>query len=126
MADSSTQRLVNSVPKQDLRTVVSEFGAAFKDGGDDLTRLIESQTSFIETANDNFELTKTLIRESNVVLGTQLDKASAIRSFARDLALLSDTLVASDADFRKVITNGSATATQLRGSSRRTRSTSAS
>ena len=109
-----TQRLVNSVPKQDLRTVVSEFGAAFKDGGDDLTRLIETQTSFIETANDNFELTKTLIRESNVVLDTQLDKASAIRSFSRDLALLSDTLVQTDADFRKVVTNGTATATQLR------------
>jgi phospholipid/cholesterol/gamma-HCH transport system substrate-binding protein len=109
-----TQRLVNSVPKQDLRTVVSEFGAAFKDGGDDLTRLIETQTSFLETANDNFELTRTLIREGNVVLDTQLDKASAIRSFARDLALLSDTLVATDQDFRKVITNGSVTATQLR------------
>ena len=110
---SDTQALVNSVPKQALRTVVSEFGAAFKDGGDDLTRLLESQTSFIETANDNFQLTRTLIRESNVVLDTQLDKASAIRSFARDLALLSDTLVASDKDFRRVITSGSATAIQL-------------
>jgi phospholipid/cholesterol/gamma-HCH transport system substrate-binding protein len=109
-----TQQLVNSVPRDDLRTVVGEFGAAFKDGGADLTRLIESQNSFIETANDNFALTKTLIRESNVVLDTQLDKASAIRSFARDLALFSDTLVATDADFRKVITNGSATAIQLR------------
>ena len=93
---------------------MSEFGAAFKDGGDDLTRLIESQTSFIETANDNFQLTKTLIRESNVVLGTQLDKASAIRSFSRDLALLTDTLVTSDADFRKVVDSGSVMATTLR------------
>ncbi len=111
---TSTSELANSVPKQDLRTVVSEFGAAFKDGGDDLTRLIETQTSFIETANDNFGLTKTLIRESNVVLDTQLDKASAIRSFARDLALLTDTLVTSDADFRKVVDSGSVTATTLR------------
>jgi phospholipid/cholesterol/gamma-HCH transport system substrate-binding protein len=111
---TSTQRLVNSVPKQDLRTVVSEFGAAFKDGGDDLTRLIESQTSFIETANDNFQLTKTLIRESNVVLDTQVDKGSAIRSFARDLALLTDTLVTSDNDFRQVVDSGSVTATLLR------------
>ena len=109
-----TKQLVDSVPKQDLRTVVSEFGAAFKDGGQDLTRLIDSQASFIQAANDNFGLTKTLIREGNVVLNTQLDKASAIRSFSRDLALLSDTLVASDADFRKLITNGTATATQLR------------
>ena len=30
------------------------------------------------------------------MLSTQLDKASAIRSFARDLALVSDTLVSSD------------------------------
>ena len=111
---TSTQELVDSVDRRDLRTVVSEFGAAFKDGGDDLTRLIDTSTSFIDTANENFTLTKRLIRESNVVLSTQLDKASAIRSFARDLALFSDTLVASDPDLRRVIDNGSATANQLR------------
>ena len=48
------------------------------------------------------------------MLSTQLDKASAIRSFARDLALVSDTLAASDGDLRRVIANGGATATQLR------------
>jgi len=111
---TSTHRLVESVPKKDLRTVVSEFGAAFKDGGDDLTRLIDTSTSFIDTANANFELTRRLIRDSNTVLSTQLDKASAIRSFARDLALVSDTLAASDGDLRRVIANGGATATQLR------------
>src|SRR5690606_11446779 len=92
----NTQKLVNSVDQQDLRTVVAEFGAAFKDGGEDLSRLIDSSNSFIATANDNFDLTKRLIRNSNTVLGTQVDKASAIRDFARDLALFSDTLAASD------------------------------
>jgi phospholipid/cholesterol/gamma-HCH transport system substrate-binding protein len=48
------------------------------------------------------------------VLKTQMDKAPALRSFARDLALVSDTLVRSDADLRRVIENGSATANQLR------------
>jgi phospholipid/cholesterol/gamma-HCH transport system substrate-binding protein len=109
-----TQRFVNSVGKQDLRVVVDEFGAAFKDGGDDLTRLIDTSTSFIDVANENFELTRQLIRDSNTVLGTQLDKASAIQSFARDLDLFSGTLAASDKDLRRVIDNGSATATQLR------------
>ena len=93
---------------------MAEFGAAFKDGGEDLARLIDSSNSFIATANDNFELTQRLIRNSNTVLGTQLDKASAIRDFARDLALFSDTLAASDPDLRRVIDNGSATANQLR------------
>ena len=110
----NTQRLVNSVDQQDLRTVVSEFGAAFKDGGEDLARLIDSSNSFIATANDNFDLTRNLIRNSNTVLGTQLDKASAIRDFARNLALFSDTLAASDPDLRRVIENGSATANQVR------------
>ncbi len=111
---TSTQRLVSSVDKKDLRTVVSELGAAFKDGGDDLTRLVDTSTSFIETANANVDLTRRLIRDSNTVLGTQLDKASAIRSFSRDLALFSDTLAASDGDLRRVVANGGATANQLR------------
>jgi phospholipid/cholesterol/gamma-HCH transport system substrate-binding protein len=109
-----TQALVNSIPKGDLRTVVSEFGKAFKDGGEDLSRLIDTSTSFIDTADANFELTRDLIRDSNTVLSTQLDKSSAIQSFARDLALFSDTLAEADPDLRRVIANGSATATQLR------------
>ena len=48
------------------------------------------------------------------MLGTQIDKTSAIKSFSRDLSLFSDTLAASDPDLRRVIENGSATANQLR------------
>lgn len=110
----STQKLVNSVDKQDLSTVVSEFGQAFRDSGDDLGTLIDSQDAFIQTASDNLDITRQLLRDSNIVLSTQLDKASAIRSFARDLAAFSDTLASSDGDLRKVINNGSATATELR------------
>ncbi len=112
---TDTQRLVASVPRGDLRTVVAELGAAFQGSGDDLGRLIDSSSSFLTTADANLDLTRRLIADSNVVLGSQLDKASAIRSFARDLSLVSDTLVAGDADLRRIIANGSATATQVRG-----------
>jgi phospholipid/cholesterol/gamma-HCH transport system substrate-binding protein len=107
-------RLVNSVDRQDLRTVVSEMGRAFNGSGDDLGQIIDTSNSFIETANANLDMTTKLIVESNTVLRTQLDSASSIRSFSRDLALLSDTLVASDADLRRVVRNGSATANELR------------
>lgn len=107
-------RMVNSVDKDSLRTVVSEMGRAFNGTGESLGQIIDTSNSFIATANDNFEVTESLINESNTVLRTQLDGASQIRSFARDLALLSDTLVASDADLRRVIDNGSATANQMR------------
>jgi phospholipid/cholesterol/gamma-HCH transport system substrate-binding protein len=102
------------VPKKDLTTVIDEFGNAFEGVGPDLSRLIESSTSFIEAANQNFELTTTLVDESRVVLGTQLDKASAIRSFSRNLRLFSDTMARSDQDLRKVIDDGSVTARTLR------------
>jgi len=105
---------VNSVNKDSMRTVVSEMGKAFNGTGENLGQIIDTSNSFIETANANFDITTALIKESNTVLHTQLDSASAIQSFSRDLALLSDTFVASDADLRRVIDNGSATANQLR------------
>lgn len=110
----NTSDLVESVPKKSLTTVIDEFGAAFEGTGTDLTRLIDSSNSFIEAANQNFEITRRLVNESRVVLGTQLDKASAIRSFSRDLRLFSDTMAAEDKSLRKVLDNGSATARTLR------------
>ena len=105
---------VNSVNKQSLTTVVGEMGKAFKGTGQNLGQIIDTSNSFIRTANDNFEVTTSLLEDGNTVLTTQLDKASAIKSFARDLSLFSDTLVSSDKDLRRVINNGSATANQLR------------
>ncbi len=105
---------VNSVNKRSMQTVVQELGDAFNGTGGDLGRLIDSSNSFITTANDNFDITTALLQDSNVVLSTQMDKASAIKSFAHNLSLFSDTVAASDKDLRRVIENGSATANQLR------------
>ncbi len=105
---------VNSVHKQSLRTVVASLGQALHGTGPDLGRIIDSSDSFIEAANQNFGTTTALIRDGNTVLQTQIDKTSAIKSFAKNLALFSDTLAASDSDLRRVIDSGSATANQLR------------
>lgn len=106
--------LVESVPQADLRTVVAESGAAFKDAGPSLGQIIDTSSSFIDTAEANFGTTTALIRDSRVVLQTQVDKGSAIRDFSRDLALFSGTLAGSDKDLRSLIDNGSATANELR------------
>jgi phospholipid/cholesterol/gamma-HCH transport system substrate-binding protein len=107
-------KMVSSVDKDSLRTVVSEMGKAFQGTGEDMGQIIDTSNSFIETANQNFDVTTALIKDSNTVLQTQLDSASNIKSFARDLALFSDTMVGSDTDLRRVIENGSATANELR------------
>jgi len=111
---TNLDNVVNSVPQDDLRTVVAETGAAFKDSGRDLRQIIDTSNAFIETANANFDTTTALIRDSDVVLRTQVDKESAIRSFSRDLALFSGTLAGNDDALRRLIDNGGATATQLR------------
>jgi phospholipid/cholesterol/gamma-HCH transport system substrate-binding protein len=105
---------VKSVPRAQLRTVVTSLGQAFQGTGPALAQIIDTTTSFIRTANDNFDVTTALIKDSKTVLQTQVDETSAIKSFSKDLSLFTDTLAGHDASLRKVIDSGSATATELR------------
>ena len=51
-----------------LRTTVHDLGQAFAGTGPDLQRIIDTGTSFIRTANRNFDVTTALIRDGNTVL----------------------------------------------------------
>lgn len=111
---TNTDKLVNSIPQGALRTAINDLGTAFAGTGLSLGQIIDSSNHFIQAANVNFDTTTALLRDSNVALRTQVDKASAIRSFARDLALFSGTMAGHDLDLRTLIDNGSATANELR------------
>ena len=112
LADLS--RTVASVDRQALRTTVDELGLAFEGTGRDLQRIIDTGTSFIETADENFEITTNLIRDANTVLRGQADSESALRTFARDLSKFSGTLAGADRDLRGVIASGAVAASELR------------
>jgi phospholipid/cholesterol/gamma-HCH transport system substrate-binding protein len=105
---------VSSVDPEDLATTVDEFGVAFAGTGEDLQRIIDSGNSFIDTANDNFDLTTALIRDSNTVLHGQIDSDSAIRNFSAQLQAFSSVLAGADPDLRNLIDTGGVAATQLR------------
>ena len=105
---------VESVDRDALHTTVTEMGDAFGGTGEDLQQIIDTGNSFIETANDNFDTTTALIRDSNTVLHGQIASASAIRNFARQMALFSSTLAGSDPDLRRLIDTGSVAAVELR------------
>jgi phospholipid/cholesterol/gamma-HCH transport system substrate-binding protein len=107
-------QLVNSVNERHLRTVVSELGTAFYDSGPDLSRIINTGNSFISTADDNIDVTRRLLANTDTALTTQLASESAIRTFARNLHLFSDTLAASDPDLRTVIDDGGHAASAVR------------
>lgn len=99
-------RLVESVDKRDLATVIDELGTAFAGTGPDLQRLIDSGDALTNEATDALPETIRLIRDGKPVLDTQRASGSSIRGFSKDLADLSATLVSSDGDLRKVLDNG--------------------
>jgi phospholipid/cholesterol/gamma-HCH transport system substrate-binding protein len=108
-------QLVNSVDKDSLRTTVRELGEALKGRGGDLQKIIDSSGKLIDDADANVLQTIKLINDGDTVLATQVASGDAIKTWAKNLALLSDTLVSSDANLRKVIDNGSAASTQITG-----------
>ena len=105
---------VESVNQQDLKTTIDELGQAFAGTGEDLQRIIDTGNSFLQTANDNFDLTTSLIRDSNTVLHGQVDSESAIRNFSRQLQAFSTVLAGADPDLRTLIDTGGVAANQLR------------
>lgn len=105
---------VSSVDQEALKTTVSELGMAFEGTGEDLAQIIDTSNSFIETANENFDITTALIRDANTVLKGQVDSATSIRSFATNLALFTGTVRGIDPDIRRLIDNGGAAASTLR------------
>ncbi|MGZ5415130.1 MAG: MCE family protein, partial [Aeromicrobium sp.] len=106
--------LVKSVNTDSLKTVVNELGTAFAGTGQDLGRIIDTSTEFIQTADANIDTTRALIRDSDSVLQTQIDKQGALGTFATNLALFSDTLVAADPDLRRLADGAAPAAKEVR------------
>lgn len=109
----SLDRLVNSVGKEDLRTTVDELGKAFAGTGPHLSRLVDSGNALVESASGSLPETVSLIEDSRTVLKTQADQGSAIKSFSRDLAALTEQLKSSDGDLRRLIDNAAPAAEQI-------------
>jgi phospholipid/cholesterol/gamma-HCH transport system substrate-binding protein len=97
---------VNSVERDDLRTVVDEFGRAFAGGGEDLQRIIDSGDALTRAATEALPETTKLIDDGRIVLDTQRQTSGDIRVFASNFADLSETLEASDSDLRLVLDRG--------------------
>ncbi|MBC7592439.1 MAG: MCE family protein [Kineosporiaceae bacterium] len=106
--------LVTSINTTSLKTVVDELGIAFVGTGEDLGRIIDTSTEFLQAANDNIGTTRALIRDSDSVLQTQTDKQGAISTFAKNLALFSDTLASADPDLRRLADGGAGSAKEIR------------
>jgi phospholipid/cholesterol/gamma-HCH transport system substrate-binding protein len=106
-------RLVGSVPLDSLRTVVDELYTAMQGTGPQLQTLLEATSTLTENAAQHLPQTLGLINDGQLVLRTVNDKGTALRSFSRDLRLLSEQLVASDDDLRALVSVAPPVSAQL-------------
>ena len=105
--------LASSVDRDHLGTVIEELGAAFHDLGPDLQRLIDQGNALTKAAEDALPQTISLINDSKTVLDTQQAIRGDFQTFARQLALFSDQLVADDPAIRQVFDNGVRSANEV-------------
>jgi phospholipid/cholesterol/gamma-HCH transport system substrate-binding protein len=75
--------------------------------------MVDSTQAFIEAARDNESPTVDLLHNSLTVLQTQQQNSGNIRAFARDLALLTGTVAASDAKIRRILDQAGPAADEL-------------
>ncbi|WP_020501730.1 MCE family protein [Sciscionella marina] len=111
----SANQLLESVPKQSLRTALDELTKAFRGTGPALSRSLNNAEQLIRTAQDNVGPTKDLIRRAGPLLKTQTDTASNIRSLANSLSSFGDRVWQSDGDLRKLLDHGAPAAEQVDG-----------
>jgi phospholipid/cholesterol/gamma-HCH transport system substrate-binding protein len=98
--------LVDSVDTKSLQTVINEVGIAFAAYGKDLGVIIDTFTSFIKAANAAWPETQSLIRGSNTVLQTLVDKRGQFTTLTENLTDLTGTLVKEDKNIRKLLDKG--------------------
>lgn len=110
----STRDLAQSVPLDDLRTVVFELGTAFSGSGEDLQQILDGSDQYLTEATEHLPQTIDLLRSSEVTLSTFNESESSLVNFSRDLASFSGAIRASDADLRKTIADSAGFARENR------------
>jgi phospholipid/cholesterol/gamma-HCH transport system substrate-binding protein len=108
-------QFVGSIDQENLRIVIEELGRAFEGSGDDLGRLIDNGDLLLARAEESLPQTLRLITDGQTVLSTQNDSRTAIRQWAADLRLVTDTLVDMDPDLRSIVVNAPDAGEALQG-----------
>ncbi len=105
---------VSSVNVGELNTLVTELGTMFRDNANPLRSMVDSAQLFIDAAVENEPQTLALLDDAKTVLQTQKDNSNNIRSFAKDLADVTDTLATSDKDVRRILDRAAPAADEVK------------
>lgn len=106
-------KLVTSVDRGHLATVIDELGKGFDSLGPALQSLIDNGDKLTQAAIDSLPAQLKLIDDSRTVLDTQNEVAGELKSWAATFRSFSDQLRVSDPALRSVLDNGVTSSAQL-------------
>jgi phospholipid/cholesterol/gamma-HCH transport system substrate-binding protein len=106
-------KLVTSVDRNHLATVIDELGKGFENLGPSLQALIDNGNQLTQAAIDSLPQQLKLIDDSVTVLDTQNEVSSELKAWAASFRSFSDQLRVSDPDLRSVFDNGVKASAQL-------------
>jgi phospholipid/cholesterol/gamma-HCH transport system substrate-binding protein len=106
-------KLLNSVDRDHLSTVIRELGAGFNELGPSLQALIDNGNALTAAAIRSLPQQLQLIDDGKTVLDTQNDVAAELKSWVHSLASFSDQLRVSDPALRGVLDAGVGASKQL-------------
>lgn len=108
-------KLVSSVDRAHLATVIEELGKGFDNLGPALQALIDNGNKLTQAAIDTLPQQLKLIDDSRTVLDTQNDVSAQLKAWAATFRSFSSQLVTSDPDLRNVFDRGVVAAQQITG-----------
>ncbi|MGV0795235.1 MCE family protein [Mycolicibacterium sp. XJ1819] len=103
---SATNRGLNAIPRDDLKTVVDESYIAVGGLGLELSRLVKGVNRLSIDARNNLDSLLTVIDDSKPILDSQIDSADSVDMWARNLASVTEQLRDNDSGVRGILTDG--------------------
>ncbi|OBI73496.1 MCE family protein [Mycobacterium sp. E740] len=105
----ATNRALQAIPQDNLRTVVDEAATAVAGLGPELSRIVDGSTRLAIDAGKTVDPIVGLIDQSPPVLNSQVQTADSIRTWADRMASITGQLKAQDAAFADLLQSGAPT-----------------
>ena len=102
----ATNRALQAIPNDNLRTVVDESYTAVGGLGPELSRIVDGSTSLAIEAGKTIDPLAALIDQSPPVLDSQVQTSDSIATWAQRMAAITGQLKAQDIAFADLITQG--------------------
>jgi len=110
----ATNRGLQAIPHDNLKSVIDESYAAFAGLGPDISRLVRGSSSLARDARKNLDPLLALIDQSKPVLDAQTDTSDSVQAWAAHLADITKSLARHDSAVQGVLQNAGPAAEELR------------